>query len=163
MPPWGTRRRLSTLAQGVPPDHVDPHSTVITNGWHPHGPALAGNYTHDRHVAPGELAHQLLPGVHRVASLLDRWLLGTHQGGVRPEHLPSYLDEFTFGFNRRSSRSPGLLFYRILSQAVDHDPISYRELVANPQPKQEPPMPPATQRRPASLEASSARRPWRRA
>jgi hypothetical protein len=62
--------------------------------------------------------HVLLPGVHLVASLLKRWLLGTYQGGVSREHLNYYLDEFTFRFNRRSSRSRGLLFYRLLEQAV---------------------------------------------
>jgi hypothetical protein len=59
-----------------------------------------------------------MPAVHRVASLLKRWLLGTHQGAVRPEHLNDYLDEFTFRFNRRTSRSRGLLLYRLLEQAV---------------------------------------------
>lgn len=142
-------------------DHVKPGSTVVTDGWPPYGPVLKGSYTHDRHVAPGELAHKLLPGVHRVASLLDRWLLGTHQGGVRPEHLSAYLDEFTFRFNRRSSRSPGMLFYRLLCQAVDHDPVRYRELVADPRPKKEPPAPPTARRQPASLEIAPARRPWR--
>ena len=74
-------------------------------------------------------AHELLPAVHRVASLTKRWLLGTHQGGVKPGHLPTYLDEFTFRFNRRRSRSRGLLFYRLLAQAVTARPRSYRSLV----------------------------------
>lgn len=93
------RCRLAMLPDASAPslkvflaDNVEPGSAVVTDGWPAYKPALAGLYTHERHVAPGELAHQLLPGVHRVASLLDRWLLGTHQGGVRPEHLPSYLD-----------------------------------------------------------------------
>ena len=58
-------------------------------------------------------AHSILPRVHRVASLLKRWLLGTHQGGVQAAHLDYYLDEFTFRFNRRGSRARGLLFYRL--------------------------------------------------
>ena len=58
-------------------------------------------------------AHVVMPGVHRVASLLKRWLLGTHQGSVGPEHLDAYLNEFTFRFNRRRSRRRGLLFYRL--------------------------------------------------
>jgi hypothetical protein len=67
-----------------------------------------------------------MPRVHRVASLLKRWLLGTHQGAVRAHQLDYYLDEFTFRFNRRSSRQRGLLFYRLLEQAVaiDHVPAS---------------------------------------
>ena len=67
-------------------------------------------------------ASRLLPRVHRVASLLKRWLLGTHQGAVEPEHLDYYLDEFTFRFNRRTSRSRGKLFYRLLQQAVEIPP-----------------------------------------
>ena len=69
------------------------------------------------------------PEVHRVASLLKRWLLGTHQGSVHPDHLPAYLDEFTFPFNRRTSRRRGLLFYRLLQQAVVTDPTTYKAIV----------------------------------
>ena len=73
-----------------------------------------------------------MPGVHRVASLLQRWLLGTHQGGVSPEHLDTYLNEFTFRFNRRHSRRRGMLFYRLLEQSIATDPITYSSLIANP-------------------------------
>jgi hypothetical protein len=64
-----------------------------------------------------------MPGVHRVASLLKRWILGTHQGSVGFEHLQSYLEEFTFRFNRRMSKSRGLVFRRLLEQAVVTGPI----------------------------------------
>jgi len=74
-------------------------------------------------------AHVTLPGVHRVASLLKRWLLGTHQGSVRAQHLDYYLDEFTFRFNRRTSHSRGLLFYRLLEQSVVTSPVSYQDIV----------------------------------
>lgn len=74
-------------------------------------------------------ASRLLPRVHRVASLLKRWLLGTHQGAVGAEHLDYYLDEFTFRFNRRTSRSRGKLFYRLLQQAVQISPTTYRAIV----------------------------------
>jgi hypothetical protein len=67
--------------------------------------------------------------VHRAASLLKRWLLGTHQGAVSREHLDYYLDEFTFRFNRRASRHRGKLFYRLLEQAVAVDPTPYAEMV----------------------------------
>ena len=67
--------------------------------------------------ARGEDPGELLPAVHRVASLAKRWLLGTHQGSVDEAHLPAYLDEFVFRFNRRRSRSRGLLFYRVLELA----------------------------------------------
>ena len=81
-----------------------------------------------RHYADAIPAHIPLPGVHRVASLLKRWLLGTHQGAVKPAQLEHYLDEFVFRFNRRASRSRGLIFYRLLEQAVQADPITYRQI-----------------------------------
>lgn len=74
-------------------------------------------------------ATELLPRVHRVASLLKRWLLGTHQGAISPEHLDYYLDEFTFRFNRRTSTSRGKLFYRLIQQAVQVPPRPYQILV----------------------------------
>lgn len=79
--------------------------------------------------ASNDPAHVLMPGVHRVASLLKRLLLGTHQGAVSNRHLDYYLDEYTFRFNRRTSTSRGLLFYRLMQQAVVTAPTSYRELV----------------------------------
>jgi hypothetical protein len=74
-------------------------------------------------------ASQLMPRVHRVASLLKRWLLGTHQGAVAPQHLPYYLDEFTFRFNRRRSKSRGKLFFRLMQQAVTTPPATYDAIV----------------------------------
>lgn len=79
----------------------------------------------------GEPADTLLPRVHRVASLLKRWLLGTRQGRPDRTHLPYYLDEFTFRFNRRTSRHRGLLFYRLLQQAVAVDPVPYERLIGD--------------------------------
>ncbi len=73
-------------------------------------------------------AHLSMPGVHRIASLLKRWILGAHQGAVRVEHLQSYLEEFTFRFNRRTSQSRGLVFRRLLEQAVVTDPIIENEI-----------------------------------
>src|SRR5262249_25951775 len=75
--------------------------------------------------ARGEDPGALLPGVHRVASLAQRWLLGTHQGRFDDPHLQAYLNEFCFRFNRRRSRSRGLVFYRVLELAVGHDPVRY--------------------------------------
>lgn len=69
-----------------------------------------------------------MPAVHRVASLLKRWLLGTHQGSVGPPHLDDYLTEDTFRFTRRTARSRGLLFYRLVQQAVVTEPAPYRAL-----------------------------------
>lgn len=90
-------------------------------------------YTHQRTVLLGSdvPAHVSMVGVHRVAALLKRWVLGTHQGAVQPAHLDAYLDEFVLRFNRRASRSRGLLFYRLLEQAVLTDPLTYRDVVGN--------------------------------
>ena len=104
---------------------------------------------------------ELLPGVHRIASLAKRWLLGTHQGAVDSAHLPSYLDEFVFRFNRRRSRSRGMLFYRVLELAVAHGPVRYQDLVMSQSPKAVPPKPPRQRGHPPSLERPSPGRPWR--
>jgi len=73
-------------------------------------------------VATANPAHAVLPGVHMVASLLKRWIAGTLHDRVSSQHLAYYLDEFTFRFNRRTSRSRGLLWYRLVQQAVLTDP-----------------------------------------
>ena len=88
--------------------------------------------THERIVvvSANDPAHELLPAVHRVASLLKRWLAGTLHYGQSSAHLDYYLDEFTFRFNRRTSRSRGLLFYRLLQQATRTDPHPLGELIA---------------------------------
>lgn len=106
-------------------------STVITDGWKGYNLLEQRGYTHKKiNISKsGDPAHVHLPGVHRIASLLKRLLLGTHQGAVRPKHLDYYLDEYTFRFNRRTSRARGLLFYRLLKQAVSIDPVSYRKIV----------------------------------
>lgn len=79
--------------------------------------------------ASGSPAHVILPRAHRVASLLDRWWLGTHQGAVDAAHLDYYLDEFTFRYNRRTSKSRGLLFYRLVEQSVQTLPYPYKSLI----------------------------------
>ena len=111
---------------------ITPGSTVRTDGL----PAYMGldGYAHDRqtqrHQAEGE---HVLPRVHRVISLLKRWLLGTHQGAIGQDHLNDYLDEFTFRFNRRTSTSRGKLFYRLAQQVVQVGPAPFATLI-KPQP-----------------------------
>lgn len=82
------------------------------------------------HLGSDTPAHESMPGVHRVASLLQRWMMGTHHGAVQPGQLDYYLDEFVFRFNRRTSRSRGLLFYRLLQQAVMTKPVIYEKIIA---------------------------------
>ena len=72
-----------------------------------------------------------MPGVHEIASLLKRWLLGIHQGAASGKYLEYYLDEYTFRFNRRTAGFRGLLIYRLMQQAVVENPVSYRQIVSN--------------------------------
>ena len=102
---------------------VEPGSVVRTDGWRGYNGLTELGYQHRVMNKQPDLGDNLLPLVNRVASLLQRWLLGTHQGAVQHSHLEYYLDEYTFRFNRRSSKSRGLLFYRLLSQAIDLGPV----------------------------------------
>lgn len=108
------------------------NSTVITDGLPSYMGLTDAGYNHRSKVikASGRNADSLLPRVHRVAALLKRWILGTHQGAVSRDHLDYYLDEFTFRFNRRASKARGLLFYRLAQQAVHTRPAPYRSLTA---------------------------------
>ena len=106
---------------------IEPGSTVHTDGWDSYKGLSTLGYRHEISALKGRgpaAATELLPRVHLVASLLKRWLLGTHQGAVSPEHLDYYLDEFTFRFNRRSSASRGLLFYRLVQQALNVEAVA---------------------------------------
>ena len=149
-------------------DHVEPGSTVITDAWQGYRGLDRLGYLHDRRSqraarARGEDPGELLPAVHRVASLIKRWLLGTHQGSTDVAHLPAYMNEFVFRFNRRRSRSRGMIFYRVLELAVDHGPVRYRDLIVNKQPGKTPPVPPSSRGKPPSLDRPPANRPWRTA
>jgi len=110
---------------------LEPGHTVHTDGWSGYDPLEGIGYGHDITFLRGrkESASELMPRVHRIASLLKRWILGTHQGAVSHEHLEYYLDEFTFRFNRRRSRNRGKLFYRLVQQAVAIDPVPYKSMV----------------------------------
>lgn len=106
---------------------VEPGATVNTDGWVGYRELQASGYHHKVSIMKDDAT--VLPRVHRVASLLKRWLLGTHQGGVSSAHLGYYLDEFTFRFNRRTSASRGKLFLRLAEQAVLVQPHPYSTLV----------------------------------
>ena len=82
-----------------------------------------------------ESAHELLPHVHLVDSLVKRWINGTHQGNISPKYLSYYLDEFAFRFNRKLSTYRGKLFYRLMQQAVDTSPKPFKELIKEAWPK----------------------------
>jgi transposase-like protein len=110
---------------------VEPGAHVRTDGSAAYRSLSEYGYEHQRHVMLGAdvPAHVTMAGVHRVAALVKRWILGTHHGSIQPAHLDAYLDEFVFRFNRRNSGSRGLLFYRLLQQAVLTEPVTYKNVV----------------------------------
>lgn len=111
---------------------VEPGSIIHTDDWKGYYGLKALGYHHQVIRHESHVGDNLLPMANRVASLLQRWLLGTHQGAVRPSYLEYYLDEYTFRFNRRTSRSRGLLFYRLLQQAIVLKPVKGRNLIMPP-------------------------------
>ena len=128
------RRVLSKSSKHILPfirESIAPGSQVCTDGSGAYLELTADGFVHQKNVLLGsdQLAHVTLPGVHRVAALLQRWLLGTHHGAIQAGHLDYYLDEFVFRFNRRTSRSRGLLFYRLVEQVVVTAPVTYQKIV----------------------------------
>lgn len=107
---------------------IQPKNEVHTDCWEGYNNLSSSDYTHHVIRKTADVGKNLLPLVNRVAALLKRWLIGTHQGKPLPSHLDYYLDEFVFRFNRRTSRSRGLLFYRLIHQAVDIRPVKDQEI-----------------------------------
>lgn len=127
------RRIQDASAESLLPfiqESSEPGATVLTDGWLGYAGVSKKGYKHKSRSLVGdpENASKFLPRVHRVAALLKRWLLGTHQGAVSREHLDYDLDEYTFRFNRRTSKYRGKLFYRLLQQAVAIEPVPYGKL-----------------------------------
>ena len=118
-------------------DVVVPGAMIHTDGWRGYNGLAAAGYR--RHVSvisdSPDPAHEVMPRVHLVASLLKRWLVGTHQGGIQHPHLDYYLDEFTFRFNRRRSQARGLLFHRLAQQAVAISPAPYKSIIGGSPPR----------------------------
>lgn len=113
-------------------DNVEVGSNIITDGWSSYTSLPSSGYTHTViKTADVENEENLTPHVHLLASLLKRWLLGTHQGAVEEMHLQAYLDEFVFRFNRRKSAERGLLFYRVLENAMLVPPTTYKDLTTH--------------------------------
>jgi len=128
------RRIPDASAESLMPfveEAIEPGSVVHTDGWLGYLPLEGKGYRHRVTFLRGkkQSPSELMPRVHRVVSLLKRWLLGTHQGAVSQEHLDYYLDEFTFRFNRRTSRNRGKLFFRLAQQAVAVQPVPYKSMV----------------------------------
>jgi len=110
-------------------DMVAPGSLIRTDEWRGYNGLKAQGYSHKVVRTNSSVGENLLPLANRVTSLLKRWLLGTHRGAVRPSHLDYYLDEFTFRFNRRTSKSRGKLFFRLVQQAMAIDPVPAKSIV----------------------------------
>lgn len=107
---------------------IEPSSTIITDGWEGYSKVKTFGYAHNIAKKESCVGENLLPKCNMVASLLKRWLLGTHQGRVL--HVDYYLDEFTFRFNRRTSKSRGMLFYRLVQQALMINPVHVKNLTS---------------------------------
>ena len=123
-----------TLCSGIQ-QFVAAGSTIETDGWPAYLSIAEHGYKHIRRVTPESRVdireQNILPKVHRVASLFKRWVLGTYQGKIDTKHLPAYLDEFVFRFNRRTSKSRGLLFYRLLENTVQMRPHNYKTITGH--------------------------------
>jgi len=114
--------------EGAIKESVESGSTIQTDGWISYGQLSALGFAHQIIRKEAAVGRNLLPKVNRIAALLKRWLLGTYQGRVESSHLDYYLDEYTFRFNRRTSRSRGKLFYRLVEQAVAIEPVPGRKI-----------------------------------
>jgi hypothetical protein len=115
-------------------DNIERGSEIITDGWTGYSfLSKTDDYKHNEKVilGSGKQAHELLPHIHLVISLLKRWINGTHQGNMSPKYLEYYLDEFAFRFNRKMSTYRGKLFYRLLQQAVTTPPVTNKTLINN--------------------------------
>jgi len=110
-------------------DNIEEGSIIVTDGWVGYNGITKKGYTHTiEHKTKILDDREILPNVHRIAALLKRWLLGTHQNFIGDNYLSYYLDEYTFRYNRRKSKSRGLLFQRLIEQAVVHKPLEYKSI-----------------------------------
>ena len=166
---WG-RARMGVITDASAPSlrefitaNITPGSTIVSDAWKGYPPALDG-YDHEplNISTSGLPAHESLPAIHRIFSLVKRLLEGTYQGGGSHEHLQEYLDEYVFRFNRRHTRNRGLVFMRLLQRAVASRPVTYRDLVRISRPKTIHPngVHTSTRRRPGTLDVEQIVRPW---
>lgn len=131
------RVRLSTIPDGSKASinlfiksNIERESIIITDGWKGYADLKKMKYIRKIEEKKVKLDNELiLPRVHKIASLLKRWLLGTHQNYVSHDKLDYYLDEFTFRYNRRNSKSRGSLFFSLLKQSMNQKPIDYKDIV----------------------------------
>lgn len=118
-------------------ESIDAEAQIRTDGTAAYRALKSLGFEHEKIVMSGSEipAHVSMAGVHRVAALIKRWILGTHHGSIQPDQLDHYLDEFVFRFNRRNSRSRGMLFYRLLQQAMQTPPVTYNDVITKKSPQ----------------------------
>jgi transposase-like protein len=109
-------------------ESIEPGSIVVTDGWRGYNGLNTIGYEHE--ISEHKSEETMLPHVHTVISLMKRWIMGTLQGSCSREHFSYYCDEYTFRFNRRKSKSRGMLFYRLLQNAVQLEPATYKNIIA---------------------------------
>ena len=112
-------------------ENISIGAKLVTDGWKGYSKVVDAGYTREiiNLSDSDDFAHVLMPGVHRLASLLKRWILGTHQGSVSDMHLQSYLEEYTFRFNRRKAKSRGLVFKRLIEYLLLSKPVTQSDIV----------------------------------
>jgi hypothetical protein len=143
----GGRNKIGRIRLQVVPDcsgdtlehfvstNIDPGSDVVTDGWKGYDGIDPKTYEHRQILASRSTdKDSVLPGVHLVASLVKRLILGTFQGRFAPEHLQSYMDEYVFRFNRRTSRNVGKKFMRIAQQVVASSQMTVQNIVGGVSP-----------------------------
>jgi transposase-like protein len=116
-----TKDSLHSFIKGA----IETGSTIITDGWSGYIGISNAGY---EHIIQKSCKNSTLQNVHTIVSIMKRWILGTMQGSISKEYLEYYFDEFTFRFNRRKSKSRGLLFYRLLQNAVQLEPMTYKDI-----------------------------------
>lgn len=105
-------------------------SAIHTDAWRGYlGVKNLGYKHHPKNSAMVD-PDELLPRINIVTALLKRWILGTHQGSLNLKHIDSYLDEFVFRFNRRTSKVRGLLFQRVIENSFKTAPSTYEKIIA---------------------------------
>jgi transposase-like protein len=111
-------------------ESISTDAKLVTDGWSGYSQVVNCGYTREiKNISTSDdHAHVIMPGVHRLSSLLKRWILGTHQGSVSEMHLQAYLEEYTFRFNRRNSKSRGLVFKRLLEHSISSKPITQADI-----------------------------------
>lgn len=108
--------------------NIAPKSAVHTDGWRGYNGVAGLGFKHHAQKAALVDPDDLLPRINIVTALLKRWILGTHQGRLDLKHMDSYLEEFVFRFNRRTSKARGLLFQRVIENSFKTAPSTYHSV-----------------------------------